>query len=49
MIYLTGDTHGDWRRFSTSNFPDQRKMTRDDVVIVCGDFGIWHDTKEERY
>ena len=49
MIYLTGDTHGDWRRFSTSNFPDQREMTRDDVIIVCGDFGIWHDTKEERY
>lgn len=49
MIYLTGDTHGDWRRFSTSNFPDQKEMTRDDVVIVCGDFGIWHDTKEERY
>lgn len=49
MIYLTGDTHGDWRRFSTSNFPDQKEMTRDDIVIVCGDFGIWHDTKEERY
>ena len=24
-------------------------MTKDDIVIVCGDFGIWHDTEEERY
>jgi len=24
-------------------------MTKDDYVIVCGDFGIWNDTPEERY
>lgn len=24
-------------------------MTRDDIVIICGDFGIWHDDAEERY
>ena len=25
-------------------------MTRDDTVIVCGDFGgVWHDSAEERY
>lgn len=24
-------------------------MSRDDYIIVCGDFGIWHDCKEERY
>lgn len=24
-------------------------MTRDDFVIVCGDFGLWHDTKTERW
>lgn len=48
-LWITGDCHGDWRRFSTDNFPEQKEMSRDDVVIVCGDFGIWHDTKEERY
>lgn len=49
MIYITGDCHADFRRFSTDNFPEQREMTREDFVIVCGDFGIWHDTPEEQY
>ena len=42
MIYVTGDTHADFKRFSTNNFPEQREMTKYDYVIVCGDFGgIW--------
>lgn len=49
MVYITGDCHADFRKFSTDNFPDQKDMTRDDIVIVCGDFGIWHDNGEERY
>ena len=49
MIYVTGDCHGDFRRFSTDIFPEQKGMTKEDYVIVCGDFGLWHDTKEERY
>ena len=49
MVYVTGDCHADFRRFSTDRFPEQKKMTRDDTVIVCGDFGIWHDTAEERW
>lgn len=53
MIYITGDTHADFTRFSTKNFPEQKEMTRDDYVIVCGDFGgIWSfgkSTKEETY
>ena len=40
MIYITGDCHGDFRRFSRDNFPEQREMNREDFVIVCGDFGI---------
>lgn len=50
MIYVTGDMHGDFRRFNNSFFPEQRQMTREDVVIVCGDFGgIWRQSpgKEE--
>lgn len=47
MIYVTGDCHGDFKRFSTKNFPDQKTMTRDDVVIICGDFGLWHKCPEE--
>ena len=50
MIYITGDTHGDWMsRLNVHVFPEQKEMTKDDMVIICGDFGIWHDTKEERY
>jgi len=49
MIFITGDTHGDFRRFSTEIFPEQRQMTKDDFVIVCGDFGIWNDSPEARH
>lgn len=53
MIYVTGDTHSDFRRFSTNIFPEQRDMTKDDCVIICGDFGgIWDkggESKEEVY
>ena len=52
MIYITGDTHADFRRFSTKNFPEQKEMTKDDYIIICGDFGgIWNylysDTTEK--
>lgn len=49
MIYCTGDTHGDWTRFSADIFPEQKEMSRDDFVIICGDFGLWHDTDKERH
>lgn len=41
MICLTGDTHGDFSRFATKRFKKQTKMSKNDFVIVCGDFGIW--------
>ena len=49
MIYVTGDTHSDYTRFSTENFPEQRGMTKEDFVIVCGDFGYWRDDREQAY
>lgn len=50
MIYITGDTHADFNRFSTKKFPEQKEMTKDDIVIILGDFGgIWYDCPEERY
>lgn len=48
-VYITGDCHGDFKKFSTDSFPEQKGLSRDDFVIVCGDFGLWHDTKDERY
>lgn len=48
MIFITGDTHSDFRRFSTSIFPEQKEMTRKDYVIICGDFGgIWYQENEK--
>lgn len=54
MIYITGDTHGEFgRRFNTTNFPEQREMTKHDYVIICGDFGgVWDvgwESKTEKY
>lgn len=47
MFYITGDTHADFIKFSTGRFPIQKEMTKDDYVIICGDFGgIWSYEKE---
>ena len=51
-IYITGDTHIpiDVEKLNTRNFPEQKTMTKDDFVIICGDFGgVWDDSKEDRY
>lgn len=47
LVYVTGDCHADWSRFAQRRF-NSKELTRDDYVIVCGDFGLWHDTPEER-
>ncbi len=42
MIFITGDCHRDFIRFDVENFPEQKEMTKEDCVIICGDFGgIW--------
>ena len=46
MIFITGDTHAEFERFSTKKFPEQKEMTKDDFVIICGDFGGICDFKE---
>lgn len=48
MVYLTGDCHADFSRFSPNIFPEQMEMTRDDFVIICGDFGLRHNEGEAR-
>lgn len=53
MVYITGDCHGDFRRLGMRYFAEQEEMTRDDVLIILGDFGgIWDYEKsgnEENY
>lgn len=48
-VSITGDCHGDYRRFAQRNYPMQKEMTHDDIVIVCGDFGIWNDDPSEQF
>lgn len=50
IIYITGDCHQEWgKKLSTKAFPEQKEMTRNDFVLVCGDFGIWENNNSERY
>lgn len=49
MIYITGDTHSDFTRFTEEKFPIQSEMTKDDYIIICGDFGgVWTFEEESR-
>lgn len=48
-IFVTGDCHGEFQKFNLKNFPEQIDMTKDDFVIICGDFGgIWCKDKESK-
>lgn len=53
MIYVTGDTHcpTDIHKLNTANFPQQKDLTKDDTLIICGDVGIvWErDSGEDRF
>lgn len=48
VIWITGDIHGDPTRFITENFPEQKEMTREDYVVICGDFGLVWDKQESK-
>lgn len=40
MLFITGDTHGNFSRFSNTSWPLNTLLTKDDYVIVAGDFGL---------
>jgi len=45
MICLTGDIHRQisFSRLSLENWPEQKKLSGDDVLIILGDFGmLWY-------
>lgn len=50
MFYVTGDTHGSYdikKIFSTF---DSSHLTKDDYLIICGDFGlVWDNSLEEKF
>ena len=46
MIYVTGDTHGEFERLGSKHFSGGDG----DYLIVCGDFGgVWDDSRQEQY
>lgn len=48
-VFLTGDTHCpiDVEKLNTKCFLDQKQMTKEDYLIVLGDFGLlWHENRE---
>ena len=53
-VYVTGDVHGRAEygssRFTSKSWPLVRTLTRDDAVIVAGDFGfVWDGSNAEKY
>ena len=47
-IYITGDLHGDLRRFQPGIFYEQEALTKENIVLVCGDFGcVWHGNERD--
>lgn len=50
-IFITGDIHANpGERFSSSNFSRGRELTKEDYVIILGDFGlIWNKDEESDY
>ena len=44
-LFITGDTHGElsMKKLSNKNWSTGRDLTKDDVVIIAGDFGLLFD------
>jgi hypothetical protein len=52
MIFLTGDFHGgiDGSKLNTKSFPEGRTLSKDDFVIILGDFGLpWCEPGQRGY
>lgn len=49
-IFVTGDTHGgavgDLDKLTSDSFKEGKTLTKDDYVIICGDFGLIWDVKK---
>lgn len=51
-IFITGDTHADvdWHKLNTNIFTQGKGLTKNDFVIVCGDFGgVWDGDITDKY
>ena len=53
-VYVCGDTHVpiDIRKLTTEQWPEQKELSKEDLLIILGDFGgFWLDkrSREEEY
>ena len=53
-VYVCGDTHIpiDISKLNTTNWPQQKNLCKDDILLILGDFGLlWNSswTKEEKF
>lgn len=48
-IFITGDMHGmlDWDKFSQKNWPVQNELTKEDIVLIAGDFSLPYNVHED--
>lgn len=50
QIYVSGDCHGQFSKFNTTVFSEQKKMNPNDYVILCGDTALtWDSSKETKH
>lgn len=51
-IYITGDIHAshDIQKLNTTFFHEQKDLTKNDYVIILGDFGLtWDESADKKY
>ena len=51
-IFITGDTHReiDVSKLGIFNFPEQKSLTKDDYLIIAGDFGgVWYEDARDEF
>ena len=50
-VFITGDTHGwhDIDKLNSDNFPEGNTLTKEDIVMICGDAGlVWAGAAADR-
>ena len=47
-IFITGDTHGDFSRLLPAAFYEQRDLTKEDYLIICGCLLYTSDAADEQ-
>src|SRR6478609_4690614 len=50
MDHICGDIHGDHdiHKLNSNNFPEGREMTKKDILLQAGDFGLlWNNRKTD--